>query len=78
MSAWLRVCDVLKRPPFQSALLAAGQGGLSRPIRWVHILDVPNARGHIHGGELVLTTGLGFGKHPYQFQSFIEELIEGQ
>ncbi|WP_026962904.1 PucR family transcriptional regulator [Alicyclobacillus herbarius] len=74
----VRVSDALKRPPLRSSRLVAGSGGLWRPVRWVHILDVPNAREHIRGGELVLTTGLGFGQRLEQFQSFLQQLMDGQ
>jgi hypothetical protein len=78
VQTYLRICDVLQRPVFRGAQLVAGQAGVKRPVRWVHILDVPDAREHIHGGELVLSTGLGFGDQLSRFRAFLQELIEGE
>ena len=39
----------------------AGQANLGRPVRWVHIVDVPDPTELLRGGELVLSTGLGPG-----------------
>ncbi|TJY42347.1 hypothetical protein E5161_10140 [Cohnella pontilimi] len=37
----LRVGDALQIPLFQNSKLVAGFKGLSRRIRWVHILESP-------------------------------------
>ncbi|MFO2548149.1 PucR family transcriptional regulator [Alicyclobacillus cycloheptanicus] len=74
----LRVTDVLRRPVFAAAQLVAGSEGLLRPVRWVHILDVPEAAIHLHGAELVLTTGMGFGGHVDRFAAFLNQLVEKQ
>lgn len=78
MQTFLRVADVLHRPVFHAAKLVAGADGVGRPVRWVHILDVPEVLLHIHGGELVLTTGMGFAGDPARFVTFVEQLLEGQ
>ncbi|MFT4043760.1 MAG: PucR family transcriptional regulator [Gordonia sp. (in: high G+C Gram-positive bacteria)] len=36
---------------------------LDRPIRWVHVLDLPDSAGLLTGGELVLSTGAGSFGH---------------
>ena len=54
----LTVRDVLERESFQKARLAAGASGLSRKIRWSHILEVREFESLINGGELILTTGI--------------------
>ncbi|MBO8185055.1 PucR family transcriptional regulator [Streptomyces spirodelae] len=53
------------REVLQLSALAAGRprvvGGrdhLDRPVRWVHISDLPDLTDLLEGGELVLTTGL--------------------
>ncbi|MDX3097380.1 PucR family transcriptional regulator ligand-binding domain-containing protein [Streptomyces sp. ME19-03-3] len=47
--------DVLKRGAPQ---VVAGSGGLHRPVRWVHVSELADIAGLLHGGELVLTTGV--------------------
>lgn len=39
--------------------LVAGAAGLDRPVRWVHVAEVPDIATLLGGGELVLTTGIG-------------------
>ena len=39
--------------------VVAGEDGLDRPVRWVHIAEVPDIATLLRGGELVLTTGIG-------------------
>lgn len=73
----LLVRDALSRPVFREARLLAGSGGLGRPLRWIHILEVPHVRGMFRGGELILTTGLGFRDRAEDFRSYVEQLIEG-
>ena len=40
----------------------AGAGTLDRPVRWVHVAELPSLTDLLEGGELVLTTGLAFGE----------------
>ncbi len=54
----LTVADALQLDEFQRATLVAGEGGLHRPISWVHNPGVPDAHNWLNGGELVLTTTL--------------------
>ncbi|MCM3088318.1 PucR family transcriptional regulator ligand-binding domain-containing protein [Bhargavaea ginsengi] len=54
----LTVGDILQRESFRRAKLAAGASGLSRKIRWSHILEVREFEALINGGELILTTGI--------------------
>jgi purine catabolism regulator len=48
--------DVLRKA---GARVVAGSDGLDRPVRWVHIAEIPDIATLIKGGELLLTTGLG-------------------
>ncbi len=36
---------------------ADGPGALDRPVRWVHVSDLPDLSNLLEGGEMVLTTG---------------------
>ena len=38
--------------------VVAGAGGLDRPVRWVHISEIPDPTPWLNGGELLLTTGM--------------------
>jgi purine catabolism regulator len=72
----LTVNDVLKRPMFQNARVAAGHNGVNRKIRWVHILEVSNFETLIHGEEMILSTGVGLHLSASSMKSYLEKLIE--
>lgn len=65
----------MSRPLFHNAVVAAGRSGLIRPIRWVHILEVSDFETLIHGGEMILTTGIGLRSNPELWMAFTEKLI---
>lgn len=71
----LTVGEVLKRPLFAHARIAAGSRGLSRPIRWVHVLEAPENASFLKGGELVLSTGVGFSRETGKHLPYLEEVI---
>ncbi len=60
----LDVNGVLALEVLQSAQLVAGKGGLSRPIRWVHIVDIPDVVEWVQEGDLLLTTAFAFRERP--------------
>ncbi|MBW5445526.1 PucR family transcriptional regulator [Cohnella sp. CFH 77786] len=71
----LTVLEALKRPLFREAQVAAGEQGLNREIRWVHILETPSPETLIHGDEMILTTGVGFHPDAGSSVKFLENLI---
>lgn len=71
----LTVGEALRRPSFQHAQVVAGSKGLSRPIRWVHVLESADTGKYLNGGELILTTGLGFGEAKDKRLAYLSELI---
>lgn len=77
MQAPLRIGELMTRPVFRGACLAAGSAGVGRAVRWVHIVDLAEPRPFIRGGELVLTTGAGFRGHEHGFLSYVQGLIDG-
>ncbi|MDI3328812.1 MAG: PucR family transcriptional regulator ligand-binding domain-containing protein [Alicyclobacillaceae bacterium] len=68
--------DVLNRPIFREAKVVAGHEGLRRPVRWVHVLEVTDAAGLLHGQELILTTGVGLGRDEQTVFHYVRELVE--
>ncbi|MFM1650990.1 PucR family transcriptional regulator [Brevibacillus sp. B_LB10_24] len=72
----LTVADVLRRPLFKHAAVIAGSRGLARSIRWVHILEAATNAAFLNGGELVLSTGVGFGEDDGKRLAFMQGLIE--
>lgn len=70
------VSDILKRPLFQGAIVAGGNKGLSRRIRWVHIIETAKFGPLIHGEEMILTTGLAFKLDGQSMGTYVERLAE--
>ncbi|MFD6611877.1 MULTISPECIES: PucR family transcriptional regulator [unclassified Micromonospora] len=56
--------------------LVAGNAGLDRPVRWVHIAEVPDIATLLGGGELVLTTGIGLPTDDAGLREFIGTLAD--
>ncbi|WP_442934425.1 PucR family transcriptional regulator [Micromonospora sp. CPCC 205546] len=56
--------------------LVAGEAGLDRPVRWVHVTEVPDIAPLLGGGELVLTTGIGLPADDAGLRVFIGELAD--
>ncbi|WP_456080975.1 PucR family transcriptional regulator [Micromonospora radicis] len=54
--------------------LVAGEAGLDRPVRWVHVTEVPDIATLLGGGELVLTTGIGLPADDAGLRAFIGDL----
>src|SRR3954447_13773546 len=57
--------------------LHAGEAGLDRPVRWVHISELLDPTPWLSGGELLLTTGLQLGD-PAQVRAYVERLAGHQ
>ncbi len=54
----------------------SGADSLNRSIRWAHAGDAPNLADLLRGGELLLTTGLGFGDDAKAQKRFATELAD--
>lgn len=71
----LTLQEVLERPTFQQAYIAAGKQGLQRLVRWVHIIEVIQFEQLLQGGEMILTTGAAFKSDTELFMTYLEQLI---
>ncbi|WP_231921437.1 PucR family transcriptional regulator [Micromonospora auratinigra] len=56
--------------------LVAGDAGLDRRVRWVHVAEVPDIATLLGGGELVLTTGIGLPADDAGLRAFIGDLAD--
>jgi purine catabolism regulator len=72
----LTLQDILQFEIFHraDAEVVAGAGGLDRRVRWVHLSDVLEISHLLHGGELLLTTGMGLKDDPDVLRRYIREL----
>jgi purine catabolism regulator len=72
----LTVSDILKRPLFRHAKVAAGSRGLHREVKWVHILEIMDGSSYVRGNEMILMTGVGLGEEKELKVQFVRELWE--
>src|SRR5499426_2613953 len=61
---------------YGSPRVVAGVEALDRPVRWVHVAEVPDIASLLRGGELVLTTGIGLPADDAGLRGFVAELAE--
>ena len=73
----LSIRDVLELEIFRRAEadVVAGAQHLDRPVRWVHISELPDIAHLLKGGELLLTTGMGFSTVGSEQRTYIDELV---
>ncbi|MFB9328556.1 PucR family transcriptional regulator [Paenibacillus aurantiacus] len=70
----VRVQDLLRRPVFKAAKLAAGRNGVDRTVKWVHILEITNVAPYVSKDDLILSTGLWM-KEAEGGLTYLEQLI---
>ncbi|AUY49654.1 PucR family transcriptional regulator [Streptomyces sp. CB01881] len=56
--------------------VVAGAAHLERPVRWVHVSELPDVAGVLQGGELVLTTGIALPEDREGLARYVRELDE--
>jgi PucR family transcriptional regulator, purine catabolism regulatory protein len=72
---YFSVEDILEREHFEYAKVIAGQKGIYRQVKWVHVVEVPAIKNLLNGSELILTTGLAL-KEEETFLSLLQQLFE--
>ncbi|WP_127508620.1 PucR family transcriptional regulator [Paenibacillus humicus] len=71
----LHVRDVLQRPLFAHARLAAGQVGLGKRVGWVHVIEIVQVAPFISRDDLILTTGLWLKQAQQDRLDYLRQLI---
>jgi purine catabolism regulator len=67
------VRDLLEVPDLPLRLLA-GEPGIGRQVRWVHVSELEDPTPWLKGGEIVLTTGMGVGATPASQRAYVKRL----
>jgi purine catabolism regulator len=73
----LSIKEILELEIFQlaEARVVAAATHLDRPVRWVHISELPDIARLLKGGELLLTTGMGFSGDAAGQRKYIDQLV---
>ncbi len=70
------VGEVLRLDVVQRGLprVVAAASRLDNPVRWVHVIELPDAARLLHGGELVLSTGIALPDEGPQLDAYVAGL----
>jgi purine catabolism regulator len=71
----LSVHEILQTQHFEDAKVIAGEAGIHRLIRWVHVLEVTSIQNLLNGNELILSTGVGWKEDHNSFYSLVQQSI---
>ncbi|OLR95001.1 PucR family transcriptional regulator [Actinokineospora bangkokensis] len=72
------VSQVLALPAVRrgAPAVVAGAAGLPGRVRWVHAAEIADIATLLHGGELVLTTGIALPDDPVALTRYVDELAD--
>jgi purine catabolism regulator len=72
------IADVLHLDAVTAAApeVLAGAEHLQRSVRWVHVTSTESVVGFVSGGELLLSTGVGWTADDHEFDGYVAELEE--
>lgn len=70
------IAEVLKRPVFHRAKLAAGKRGMHRPVGWVHVLEITHVSPFVSSNDLILTTGLWLKRYEEERLEYMKQLFD--
>jgi len=72
----MNILEMLSLDILQHARVVAGEEGLRRPVRWVHIVDLPDILPWIHAGQFLLTTGYAWPREEEAQRTLIYALAQ--
>lgn len=76
MKSYITVKDILGRKYFENVEVIAGNEGLNRLVKWVHVVEVTQIRDLLNGNELILSTGIAWKEKEENFVDLLEQLID--
>lgn len=72
----ITTAEILKRKHFENSIVIAGEEGIHRIVKWVHVVEVTSIRNLLNGNELILSTGVAWKDNVDLFVSMVKEFIE--
>ncbi|WP_159502091.1 PucR family transcriptional regulator [Microbacterium sp. 18062] len=72
------VADVLESASLRRGdpVVVGGVTGTDRTVRWVHVSEVPGIAELLHGGEMLLTTGMMLPEEEQDLAAYIDRLAD--
>jgi purine catabolism regulator len=70
------IADILDVPALRAGdpVVVTGEEALDRPVRWVHVAPPSGGRRLLLGGELLLSTGVGWPTDATEIAAYVEDL----
>jgi PucR family transcriptional regulator, purine catabolism regulatory protein len=72
----MKVREVMSLHPMKGARVLAGKAGLGREVRGVNIIEVPDVRRWLRGGEFLFSAGFAWRDDPQELGDVLCELDE--
>ncbi|WP_029266403.1 PucR family transcriptional regulator [Virgibacillus alimentarius] len=72
----LTIRAILQRSDFQDTEIVAGNKGLNRKVKWVHIVEIENFGHLLHGRELILSTGSEWANDKEKSLYYLQQLLD--
>lgn len=66
--------SILNLPFLEKMKIVAGEKGLNRIVRWVHVMEYPEYSNWLNGGELILFSGAAIQNDVEKFVDFIKDI----
>ncbi|WP_062234458.1 PucR family transcriptional regulator [Fictibacillus sp. FJAT-27399] len=74
--AGVTIRELLRLPVLKDAKVISGEKGLSRIVRFVDIMEVPDVEGWLREGELLLTTAYSIRHDTALLSELVEQLVQ--
>ncbi|GCE15855.1 PucR family transcriptional regulator [Tengunoibacter tsumagoiensis] len=72
----MKLLDLLSLPVLEGTHVVAGEAGLERDVRWVHISDLPDMLPWVQAGQFVLTAGYAWPREEERQRILVRALAE--
>jgi purine catabolism regulator len=74
--AGITISELLRLPVLKDAKVISGENGLNRIVRFIDIMEVPDVKGWLREGELLLTTAYSIRDDPALLPKLVEQLAQ--
>jgi PucR family transcriptional regulator, purine catabolism regulatory protein len=77
-SAGIVLSEILRLPILKEAKVIGGEKGLTRVVKYIDIMEIPDVTGWLREGELLLTTAYAIRHDPTLLPKLVEQLAQAQ
>jgi PucR family transcriptional regulator, purine catabolism regulatory protein len=77
-SVGITLSEILRLPILKDARVIGGEKGLTRVVKYIDIMEVPDVTGWLREGELLLTTAYAIRHDPRLLPKLVEQLAQAE